>query len=273
MTIHRLIASAIATAALAGTSHAFTIFGLGAGGQLYRFDSATPGTMTPVGSATVAGIVDIDFRGSNNTLYAIAGNGATSSINTSTGQLTALFSPSTSLGGTVTGFDFNPAADRMRIAVGGLNNFRMVPDNIAGMTPGTVVNGSAGDGVFAAPGGVTLLDVAYTNPFSGGTTAFYSVGSDANLYLHSGTPQFNTMTAVGPLGVALAGNVGFDIDSSGTGYLASGTNFYSVNLATGAATSLGTLGQSLTSIAVVPEPGTALLSGLSALALLRRRRA
>lgn len=276
MSLQSLITAAIASAALAGSSHAITIFGLGPGGQLYSFDSASPGTVNTVGGATVGGIVDIDFRGSNNRLYGLSATGATSTINTVTGSVTGAFTPSHSLGGNVSGFDFNPAADRMRIAVGGTNNFRMVPDGIAGMTAGTVVSGATGgDGLFSVSPGLSVLDVAYTNPFNSiGSTVLYSIASDGMLYLHpsTGGPTFNNMTAVGSLGVALAGDIGFDIAADGTGYLVSGNSLYTVNLATGLATSAGTLGQNFTSIAVVPEPASAVLISVVGLGLLRRRR-
>lgn len=275
MSFKSVLPTLFASVALAGTSSAITIFGLGTGGQLYRFDTAAPLIVTPVGVLSAGGIVDIDFRGSNGKLYGLSATGATSTIDTGSGAITALFTPSASLGGNVTGFDFNPAADRMRIAVGGTTNFRMVPDAIAGMTAGTVVNGAAGDGTFALPGGVTLLDVAYTNPYNGGAgTTLYSIGSNGILYTHpaAGSPQFNTVTAVGSLGVALAGDIGFDISPDGTGYLVSGNSLYTVNLGTGAATAAGTLGQSLSSISVIPEPSSALLGAIGALGLLRRRR-
>ena len=277
MTLQSIITATVAYATLAATqAHAIVIYGLGSGGQIYRFDSAAPGAFNAVGSATAAGIVDIDFRGSNNRLYGLSGTGATSTISVSNGMLTPLFNPSHSLG-TVSGFDFNPAADRMRIIGGGVNNFRMVPDGIAGMTAGTVVNGAGGaDGVFGVPMSVTLLDVAYTNPFNGiAGTSLYSIGSDGILYNHPavGAPQFNVLSAVGSLGISLAGDIGFDIDAGGTGYLVSGSSLYTVNLTTGAAGLVGTLGQPLTSIAVVPEPSAVLLGGVASFALLRRRRA
>ncbi len=275
MSFQSLITAAIASGVLAGSSHAITIFGLGAGGQLYSFDSAAPGSVSPVGSPLGGGIVDIDYRGSNNVLYGISGSGSTYSVDTVAGTSSLLFNPSASLGGTVTGFDFNPMADRMRIVVGGVNNFRMVPDNIAGMTAGTVVNGTAGDGQFGVPMSVTILDVAYTNPFNGPAgTAFYSVGSNGILYTHTVAPQFNTMTQVGSgFGFIPVADSAFDIGQDGNGYLVSGNSFYTVNLGLGTATLVGTLGQSLTSISAVPEPSAAMLGGLAGLGLLRRRRA
>lgn len=253
------------------SSQAVTIYGLGIDNMLYSFDSATPGSFAPIGTPG-SGIVDIDFRGSNGLLYGIAGSGNTFSINTSTGASTLLSTPATALNGSVSGFDVNPAADRFRVVTNsatGDNNYRL-------SSPGSDTNVVTVDGRFSTPISVTILDVAYTNPFSGVLgTALFSIGTDNNLYSHSVGPGFNTMNLVGGLGIMVGSDIAFDISGSGTGnigYLASGTNFYAINLSTGAATSVGTLGVALSSFSAVPEPSSAFLGGLGALGLLRRNR-
>ncbi len=268
----RLLLAGSCAALAISSAQAISIVALGADDILYRFDSATPGAVIPVATG-FGGIVDIDFRGSNGLLYGIAGSGATFSIDPSNGTMVGLFSPNVSLGGSVTSFDFNPVADRMRVLVGGNTNFRIVPDGVAGMTAGTVVNGTAGDGSFAVPGGVSLLSFGYTNPTGGPSTTLYSIGSNNTLYIHSVGPEFNTVAAVGSgLGITLGAQVGFDIATDGLGYLSSGNNLYTVNLGTGAATLLGTAPVALRDIAVVPEPTVAALGALAGLGLLRRRR-
>lgn len=263
----------VVSAGLSASSDAITLYGLGSNQQLYRFDSANPSGATAVGGP-LADVVDIDYRGSG-VLYGMAGSGQTYSIDTSSGATSSLFMPTSALGGSVTEFDFNPAADRMRVLVGDSKNFRIVPDGISGMTAGTVVD----DLSFATPMGVSIVGLGYTNPFAGtaaqgNTTALYSIGSNGFLYLHSVAPQFNTMTAVGTgLGFSITQPVGFDIGSDGTGFLTHGSDFYTVNLASGSANFVGSLGVAMNGIAVVPEPGTAMLSALAGLALLRRRRA
>ncbi|RYD20727.1 MAG: DUF4394 domain-containing protein [Verrucomicrobiaceae bacterium] len=277
--LHLLLAISAAAAAVTLTvpAQAITIYGLGSGGQLYSFDTATPGTVNPIGSATVGGLVDIDFRGANNRLYGMTSSGAASTINTSNGVLTSVFAnTSIPITGGVTSFDFNPVADRFRVVGGGINNYRVFPDGLA-MPAGTVVGGAA-DGTFATPASVTLLDVAYTNPFnntSTGMTTLFSIGSNSVLYTHpaAGGPTFNMVSAIGSLGITVGSDIAFDIDSTGTGWLVDGTSLYTVNLTTGLAAPAGTLGQSLTSIAVVPEPSSAIvLVSTAGLFFLRRRR-
>lgn len=269
---HHLLIVAAACAALTGAAQAISVFGLGVDNQLYRFDTANPAGAVVVGGG-LGGIVDIDFRGSNGQLYGIAANGNSFSVNTSSATLTSLFSPNPSFSGSVTSLDFNPAVDRMRILVGGNTNFRMVPDGITGTAAGTVVNGATGDGSFATPAGVSILGLGYTNPTGGATTDLYSIGSNGFLYIHSVGPQFNTMTALGTgLGFTIDSPIGFDIASNGLGYLSHGDDFYSVNLASGSATFVGSFGVAMRGVAVVPEPTSLTLAAVAGLGLLRRRR-
>ncbi len=280
MTPHRtlgLLALGFITAA--SSLHATTIYGLTATNGLIRFDSATPGSITTIGTITQPGIVDLDFFPVTGQLYAIQSNGNTWSIDLNTAVSTFLFSPLTTISN-LTDLDFNPVADRMRLFGDTDQNYRMVPDVItapsAAGTAGTViVDGTFSNTVFE------LESSAYTNNFDGASaTTLYSIDTTTDsLVIHSGTPQFNTVTAVGTgLGATIGNNVGFDIGQDGIAYLSSDNNFYTVNLATGAATPAGIVGGSgLVSIAAlaVPEPTSALLgaSGLAILAARRRRTA
>ncbi len=248
------------------------IYGLTTTNGLVSFDSATPGSVTTIGTISHPGIVDIDFYPVNGELYGANNAGSLYRINTSTGAAALVTTPSSAITG-LTVIDFNPAADRLRIFAGN-NNFRLTPDvfNNAGLTAGAVTN----DGVFSNSE-VNLAGAAYTNNFDGTSgTTLYSIDSVSNsLFTHTGAPQFSTVALVGALGFDVGLNVGFDVDQTGIAYLTNDQNFYSVNLATGAATSLGTVGGSgLKSIAAVavPEASTASVLILTGLAALGRRR-
>ena len=195
-----------------------------------------------------------------------------------------IYSEKTSPISGLTDIDFNPAADRLRIFGAGDTNFRLVPDvnNSNAGTPGTATL----DGMFTDTA-VNLAGSAYSNNFDGAagtSTTLFSIDSVSNdLYGHSGGPTFNTITAIGDLGFDAGVNVGFDIDqtggpSSGMGvaFLTNDQSLYSVNLANGLATALGTVGGTgLVSIAAVavPEASTASVLLLTGLCALRRRRA
>ena len=268
----RLLALGLASAS---SVHAATIYGLTSANALIRFDSATPGSITTIGTISQPGIVDLDFFPVNGQLYAVTSNGNTYSLNLGNAAATLLFSPLTTLAN-ITDLDFNPVADRMRLFGDTDQNYRMVPDATtapsAAGTAGTVLT----DGTFSNTA-FELESAAYTNNFDGATaTTLYSIDTTTDaLVIHSGTPQFNTVTAVGGgLGAAIGNNVGFDVGQDGIAYLSSDNSFYTVDLTTGLATSAGTVGGSgLVSIAAlaVPEP-TSVLLGLSGLAVLAARR-
>ncbi|MBC7979863.1 MAG: DUF4394 domain-containing protein [Armatimonadetes bacterium] len=264
MKLNTLLITTIVTSFSAVSSHAILIFGLDTAGVLVSFDSAAPNVFTDIGSPA-GGIVEIDFRGSNQKLYGLSGSGESFTISTTNGSSTFLNTPVTALTGTVSGFDVNPVPDRFRVVAAGVNNYRLT-------TGGMDTNAVTVDNQFLVPNGVTLLDVAYTNPFTGGSTTLYSITSDGNLNSHSGPPQFNTLAVVGATGIVLGTEFGFDISTEGIAYASSDSLFYTVNLATGLATPAGVLARPLTSFSAIPEPSSALLVGLAGLGLLRRRR-
>ena len=268
--LQRVLVVASAILGMAAPSAAVTVYGLTSSNGLISFDSATPGSVASLGTISQPGIVDLDFSPVNGVLYGITSAGSMYFINTLNASATLAVTPGTALSN-VTDLDFNPAADRVRIFGQTDQNYRMVPDNSAltptGATPGTVIV----DGTFTNAA-FDLVGSAYTNNFDGvASTVLYSIDTATDsLILHTVAPQFNTVNAVGALGVAVGSGVGFDIGQDGIAYLSDGANFYTVNLATGAATGAGTVGNAgLSSIAVaaVPEPGTATLLGLGLLSL------
>ncbi|HEX2521237.1 MAG TPA: DUF4394 domain-containing protein, partial [Terriglobia bacterium] len=101
-----------------------------------------------------------------------------------------------------------------------------------------------------------VVAVAYTNNFAGTTsTTLYGIDSSRNALVRQGgingspSPNLGTLSTVGSLGVDTSDLVGFDISSGGATAFASLTvageaasKLYSINLASGSATSLGNIG-------------------------------
>jgi hypothetical protein len=254
-------------------SEAALAYGLTSTG-LVQFDTSSPGTIT--NTATFSGltggdtIADVDFRPQDGNLYGLAASGRLYVINPTTGA--AVLNTSGSLG-TVQRMDFNPVANRLRVFSAADQNFRI--------TPGT--GAVSIDGVFSFAGtdinagmNPNLVSAAYTNNFVGAaSTTLFSVDSDLDILIsHSGAPQFSTLNTIGALGVDIGTNVGFDINGvTNTAFLSNGQDLYGVNLATGALTSLGTIGGSgVMGLAVVPEPSAAGLSLLALLGIVSRRK-
>lgn len=292
-----LVAMAAVSTAFVSAARAELVVGLTTANGIVTFDSATPGAVTSLGPVNGLGVGEvlkgIDLRpaigqifavGSSNRIYALDFSSGVTAIPVSA----VAFTPG--LSGDEYGIDFNPTVDRIRLVNAAGFNGRLNPVN------GTAVAGTVGPGtdnalMYPSGGTVRAVGVAYTNSLAGvaaGTTRQYIIDSSLGILgetgsMAGGNASFNggMVTPVGALGFATTDLVGFDIFgptgnafASLTDPLSNITSLYSINLGTGAATSLGVVGTGLTlrDITVVPAPGAAAM-GASILAFgLRRRR-
>jgi hypothetical protein len=242
---------------------------------LVTFDSANPSALLSsrllTGLQSNETILGIDYRPSIPNMYGLGSTGRLYLINTTSGVVTAvpnLITPA--LNGIDFGFDFRSGQDQIYIV------------SEANQKIGLTVNGggSAGPDLAYGPGdpnfGVdpNVVDIAFTFPPSNFPETYFGldVGLDGLVTGHVASSQ---LTTIGPLGVNVVAAGGFDISRrTGIGYAAllpegsSQSVLYSINLATGAATSLGVIDGSLiiSGLAVqwTPEPTSALLLFLGA---------
>ena len=261
------------------------------GSNLISFSTAAPtvGSTTAItGIAAGETLVGIDFRPQNGMLYGLGVNatsntatlyaistltgaasvvgGAIGGISLTTDGVTPVDFPDPATTGY--GFDFNPAADRVRVTTSNGLNFRINPNT------GRAVDGDNGGGAGSVTGfnpdgpingGALGVDaVAYTNnnPNNGAVTTLYALDAASNKLFIQNPPNFGTETAGQT--VTLGGNTldfttigGFDIQTgvnapassspvptgSASAILNVGgtTGLYSINLVTGAATLIGTV--------------------------------
>jgi hypothetical protein len=286
-------------------AHADSAFALRSGGtRLLGFSTNAPQTVTL--DLTITGIVagetlvGIDVRPQNGQLY---GLGVNATANTAT--LYAI-SARTGVAGTVGtpgsiafvtgsavpidlpdpastgyGFDFNPAADRVRVVAGALN-FRVNPntgapiDGDQGGAAGSVVGVNV-DGLITG-GTNTVSATAYSNdrPNLGVTTQYTLDDSSNRLFIqnppNSGTQTLGTLLVNGVTPVDFTAINGFEIpayvDAPSNNLPATGTGFaalsvagvhrlHLVDLVNGQTTPLGNIGDGST-----PTQGLSLRQGL-----------
>ncbi len=271
------------------------VFGVTSARTLISFDHTTPGTI--VSSVAITGLQDafeainsIDFRPANGLLYAL-GNAPGSiyrlyTLNTTTGVASKIGSDITgTIGGTFQGMDFNPVVDLIRIVTDTDQNFRFNPNTAALVGTDTNLAYAAGDA--GAGSNPNVVGSAYINNVAGAaTTTLFNIDSNRDVLVSQVPPNNGLLNSIGALGVDFQNFVGFDVSgSSGLAFASTVnagaptlTNFYTVNLASGAASLVGQIGSNLVvndiaaRVVAVPEPSSLALISVAGLALTRFRR-
>jgi hypothetical protein len=288
------------------------LYGITNQNELVTIDSTTRAVIStltfPDFSANNA-VQSIDFRPATGELFALTRTSDFNSnlykINPLTGASTLVTANIPQLSGNAAGnaraIDFNPTVDRIRVVTDAGINLRLIPDTGAvvltsGNTDGNLAfaagDANAGDSPLVVNG-------AYTNSFAGATTTtLYNLEAGNDILTTQNPPNNGTLNTVGPLGFNLVnsgGFNGFDISgATGTAYLVGNafgfpnpvtgaltrSDLYTINLATGQASSLGAItglgpSSTITDLAVaptaVPEPSTIAFASIGIAFLAWRR--
>jgi hypothetical protein len=230
---------------------------LSTGNQLNVFNAknlaTAKSTLAISNLSTGDNIIAIDFRPATGQLYGLGSSSRLYAIDLVSGKAnplgTASFTPA--IEGTTVGFDFNPTVDRIRLVTSTGQNLRLHPElGTVAFTDG-VINGAT----------TAITSVAYTENFSGSTTTvLYDIDPQTDMLYKQDPPNNGTLAMVGALGIDFTGDGGFDIGPNNAGLAIYGMSgkptLFNINLTTGKAESLGTVG-TLTSaigIAIVPVP-------------------
>lgn len=285
------LAAVSSTVAIASAS-AQTVYALTVQGALISFDASSPGAINFIGAisgagGTAANYAGIDFRPRTSELYLVERGIADSiyTLNTSNAAATFKSNFSTALSGSAFGVDFNPVPDRLRTTSDIGQNLRTNVDTGL-VTTDTSLAFAPGDPNFGnAP---FIVGSAYTNSLFGslngtGTTTLYNLDARHDILVIQNPPNNGALITVGAVGFDFHDETGFDIYFNGstntafaslTAFGGASTDFYTIDLATGAGTLIGTIGGgvAIRDIAVIPAPGAAAAFALAAAAGLRRRR-
>lgn len=290
----RVLIPALAAVALATLrpASAEQFYAIGDGGaSLLRFSSDSPGSVSSVSFTGAAAFLDgLDFRPSTGQLYGYLD--ATDSLYTVDLNTGALAFASTLSAGTNTfrlGVDFNPTVDRLRVVTDSQQNLRVNVDNGATTVDGPLTY-AMGDPNAGSPA-TRIIEAAYTNNLANATsTQLYYIDYNLDILATTTAPNDGILNTVGSLGVDTSDLVGFDIFTTASGvntaYALLNVNnspgLFSINLSTGAATSLGALAPGFGNVyglavvpTAIPEPASLAMLGvglLGAAGFARRRR-
>ena len=215
---------------------------------LVSFDPSNPAETNSVEVTGVEGaLLGIDTRPADGLIYSISTANNIYTIDPSSGEATYVSTLDMPFeGGTISGFDFNPAADRLRLVGDNDQDFRINVD-----TGEVTVDGmlSFAEGDLNQDVNPNVTAAAYTNSFDGTeTTQLYDIDTLLNDLVLQDPPNDGTLVTIGDLGIDFDTLGGFDIVSSTDGenmaFAASNSTLYAINLGTGEASSLGEIGDS-----------------------------
>jgi len=223
----------------------YELVGLDESNTLIRFDLARPGDVTLTKVRGVSGtLVGIDHRPSNRVLYGLSTTNDVYTIDRASGAATLVSTLTLAFdAGPRSGLDFNPQTDRLRLVGGNGQNLRVNVDLGAAAADTPLRYAATDTNAGKRP---AIAAAAYTNAIANApTTKLYDIDSDLDVLALQDPPNDGVLATVGPLGVDFGPLAGLDIvseDGVDRAFAVSGLRLYEVDLATGAARPLGTVG-------------------------------
>jgi hypothetical protein len=238
------LAGAVAASCFAVTAaEAGWIIGLVDGKSIVTIDPATRKVTNKADIKGAGPILGIDVRPADGMIYGLAGDGAIVTIDPKTGQATmkSKLSEAWKAGATTT-FDFNPAADRLRLMSSEGVSLRVNVDDGKATVDGSH---KFKDGDVNAGKTPKVVAGAYSNSLKEKpkATMLYNVDAATGSLVTQAPPNDGVLNTIGSLGMPVTGAVAFNIVASAEdkndGWLAAGGSLYSVDLKTGKASMVG----------------------------------
>ena len=289
--IKRLSFAIVASASLAacttmapepdGAERAEKAVAVTASNKLLKFNAGRPGRI--LASLSITGLqagetlLGIDYRVAKDQLYALGSSGRLYTINEDTAAASVVGMPfSVKLDGTQFGFDFNPTVDRIRVVSNTGQNLRLHPDTGSVVDSNPALEGVQTDGKLAYATGVVnfgrspiTVGAAYSyNKADTKITTNFALDAAQGALVTQGSregvvpavsPNTGQLFTIGKLGMTFD-NAAFDIQAvSDVAFAAlnsgaAASRWVMIDLKTGAAKSLGTVGGGERVVGIALEP-------------------
>ena len=282
LTVASLGACTTMTSEPEGMERAEKAVAVTASNKLLKFNAGRPGrilaTLNITGLQPSETLLGIDYRVAKDQLYALGSSGRLYTINEDTAAATVVGMPfAVKLEGTQFGFDFNPTVDRIRVVSNTGQNLRLHPDTGAVVDGNATLEGVQTDGKLAyAAGDVNFgkspmavgaaysynkADTKITTNFAldAATGALVTQGSREGV-MPAVSPNTGQFFTIGSLGIAF-NNASFDIQAlSDVAFAALNSDgsmvsrWVTIDLKTGAAKTLGSIGGGERVVGIALEP-------------------
>lgn len=236
------LACGLSSFALASAASAQTAVGLTGNKTLVLIDAATGKVTKTVEVSGVDKLHGIDMRPKDKRLYGVSSDGTIVTIDPATGKATAGAKLDKSIpAGAGAVVDFNPMADKLRFMGTDGTNLRADVDTGKVTTDGSLIFLKEDMHAGEKP---NVVGAAYINSFGKPEkTAMYDIDATIVALIQQVSPNDGTLKAIGKLGLAPAKTYAFDVattaDGKNTAWLVADNSLYTVDLATGMATSAG----------------------------------
>jgi hypothetical protein len=226
--VRALLAAVLILLAAAPAAEAAQLFyAVTASNRLVSFASDSPGSIrssVPIsGTLESENILGLDVRPANGRLYGLGSANLLYEIDTGSGQarpVGPLFD--VAIRGSSYGFDFNPAADRVRVVSDSELNMRLNPDDgtVVDRVPSSPtvqpdVDLAFGQGDPGAANGENVSAIAYT---PGASPQLFGIDTGRDTLVRIDPPNDGVLHTVGPLRTDAGDPTGFDIDAGGVAY-------------------------------------------------------
>jgi hypothetical protein len=237
-----LAAAGVASGIAISGTQAATIAALQDGTSLAWINTGQKKVTKTVRLANGGKLVGMDVRPADGKLYGVTPDGAIVTVDPATGKWEKRSQISEKLPAGVTfAVDFNPVADRLRVLSSSGMSLRINVDDGKATVDGQLKYAETDANKGKMP---RVIAAGYSNSFVGTKeTGLYDIDAANGVFVKQAPPNDGILNTLGKLNVPMNAPIAFDVWSDGkganTGWLLTGGQLFSVDIATGATRSMG----------------------------------